>query len=182
MKSFIKNIFYRYKWVYISSWVLLKGNNIKIWKWTYINGPNTILHSGKKSKIEIWNYCSISWWVSIIAKNKHDYRQLSTSWLFMRKYSSKIRKDIWDNVTIGNDVWIWAGCVILPGIKIGDWSIIWAGSVVTKNIEEYSIYAGNPAEFIKPRFNKNIVKKLKLINWNEIDIHTIQHLEQKYGL
>lgn len=54
-------------------------------------------------------------------------------------------------VLIEDDVWIGTRVIILPGIKIGRGSIVAAGSVVTKNIEAYSIVAGNPAMFIKKR-------------------------------
>jgi maltose O-acetyltransferase len=54
-------------------------------------------------------------------------------------------------VVIGNDVWIGANVIILPGVKIGDGAIIGAGSVVTKDVEEYSIVAGNPAKVVKRR-------------------------------
>lgn len=54
-------------------------------------------------------------------------------------------------VVIGNDVWIGGNVIILPGVYIGDHSIIGAGSVVTKNVEEWTIVAGNPAEVIKYR-------------------------------
>jgi maltose O-acetyltransferase len=74
-------------------------------------------------------------------------------------------------VTIGNDVFIGSGSIILPGIKIGDNVIIGAGSVVTKNVEQGTIVAGNPAKVIgytntymeknklgldkKPKFNED---------------------------
>jgi maltose O-acetyltransferase len=52
-------------------------------------------------------------------------------------------------ITIGNDVWIGGSCVILPGITIGNNSIIAAGSVVTKDVPTNSIVAGNPAKILK---------------------------------
>jgi maltose O-acetyltransferase len=52
---------------------------------------------------------------------------------------------------IGDDVWIGANVIILPGVTIGDHSIIAAGSVVTKNIEAYSVTGGVPAKLIKKR-------------------------------
>lgn len=52
-------------------------------------------------------------------------------------------------VTIGNDVWIAAGALILPGVTIGDGSVIGAGSVVTKDIPPYSLAVGNPCRVIR---------------------------------
>lgn len=54
-------------------------------------------------------------------------------------------------VEIGNDVWIGGRVIILPGVHIGDGCIIGAGSVVTKDVEPYTIVAGNPAKIIKKR-------------------------------
>jgi len=52
-------------------------------------------------------------------------------------------------ITIGNNVWIGGSCVILPGVNIGDNSIVAAGSVVTKDVPANTIVAGNPAKIIK---------------------------------
>lgn len=52
-------------------------------------------------------------------------------------------------ITICDDVWIGAGAIILNGITIGKGAIVGAGSVVTKNVEPYTIVAGNPAKQIK---------------------------------
>lgn len=52
-------------------------------------------------------------------------------------------------VHIGNHVWIGAGAVILPGVKIGDNSVIGAGSIVTKDIPENSVAVGNPCRVIR---------------------------------
>lgn len=52
-------------------------------------------------------------------------------------------------VSIGAGVWIAAHVIVLPGVKIGDGSVIGAGSVVTKDIPAFSIAVGNPAKVIK---------------------------------
>ena len=52
-------------------------------------------------------------------------------------------------IKIGRRVWIGAGATILPGVTIGDNSIVGAGSVVTKDVPADIIVAGNPARFIK---------------------------------
>lgn len=54
-------------------------------------------------------------------------------------------------VIIGDDVWIGARSIILPGVKIGKGSIIAAGAVVTKNIDSYSVVGGVPAKLIHKR-------------------------------
>ena len=58
------------------------------------------------------------------------------------------------NVIIGNNVWIGANCIIMPGVNIGDDSVIAAGSVVIKDIPSKCIVGGNPAKIIK-EYNKN---------------------------
>ena len=52
-------------------------------------------------------------------------------------------------VVIGNDVWIGANAVILPGVTIGDHSVVAAGAVVTKDVPPHSLVAGVPAKIIK---------------------------------
>ena len=52
---------------------------------------------------------------------------------------------------IGNDVWIGRNVSILPGKKIGSGSIIGVGSIVTKDVDEYTVVGGNPAKIIKRR-------------------------------
>lgn len=54
-------------------------------------------------------------------------------------------------IKIGNNVWIGANAVILPGIQIGDNVIIGAGSIVSKNIPSNSIAVGNPCKVIKDK-------------------------------
>lgn len=54
-------------------------------------------------------------------------------------------------VVIEDDVWIGSRVIILPGVIVGKGSIIGAGSVVTRNVQPYTIVAGNPAKVIKRR-------------------------------
>ncbi len=51
-------------------------------------------------------------------------------------------------VTIGADVWIGGGAILLPGITVGDGAVIGAGSVVTKDVARDAVVAGNPARAI----------------------------------
>lgn len=54
-------------------------------------------------------------------------------------------------VVIGNDVWIGANSIILPGVQIGKGAVVAAGSVVTRDVEDFSIVAGVPAKLIRSR-------------------------------
>ncbi len=54
-------------------------------------------------------------------------------------------------INIGDNVWITTGCYILPGISIGNFSVVATNSVVVTNINDNSVVGGNPAKFIKKR-------------------------------
>ena len=68
-------------------------------------------------------------------------------------------------VTIGHDVWIGHGAVILPGRTIGDGAVVAAGSIVTKDVAPYEIVGGNPAKPIRRRFSPDIADQLRQIAW-----------------
>jgi len=55
------------------------------------------------------------------------------------------------NVVIGDDVFVGAKAIILPGLILGAASVVGAGAVLTKDTDPYGIYAGNPAVCIKRR-------------------------------
>ncbi len=69
------------------------------------------------------------------------------------------------DTVIGSDVWIGRESVIMPGVKIGDGAIIAAYSVVTKDIPPYSVFGGNPARFIKKRFDDALIELLLKCKW-----------------
>lgn len=62
-------------------------------------------------------------------------------------YSGHVKK----KVTIENDVWIGANCIIVAGVTIGEGAVIAAGSVVTKDVSPFTIVGGVPAKLIKVR-------------------------------
>jgi len=64
--------------------------------------------------------------------------------------SERLRKtNLIDNVSIGNNVWIGAGSIILPGVTIGNNVVVGAGSVVTMDLIANCLYVGNPADKIR---------------------------------
>ncbi|MFK7947231.1 MAG: CatB-related O-acetyltransferase [Saprospiraceae bacterium] len=84
------------------------------------------------------------------------------------------------DLVIGNDVWIGYKATIMAGVTIGDGAIIAAHSVVTKDVEPYSIVGGNPAKLIKKRFSESTVQQLLESEWWNWELEKItknvQHL------
>jgi phosphonate metabolism protein (transferase hexapeptide repeat family) len=68
-------------------------------------------------------------------------------------------------VTIGNDVWIGHGAVVMPGVTIGDGAVVGANAVVTRDVAAYQIVTGVPARPLKPRFAADVVARLERLAW-----------------
>jgi len=102
-------------------------------------GKNTMISLGAKidvrrGQVSIGNNVTITYGVVILS---HDYSAL----LMGKKHEN--------HTVIEDDVFIGVNSVILPGVRIGNSSIIGAGSVVTRNIPPSSLAVGNPAKVIK---------------------------------
>ena len=69
------------------------------------------------------------------------------------------------HVTIGNDVWIGHGAVVLPGVRVGNGAVIGANAVVTRDVEPYTIVAGAPARVIRRRFEAEVAEMLQSLTW-----------------
>ena len=65
--------------------------------------------------------------------------------------ASKIMELTHEPIMIGANAWVAGWSIILPGVTIGEGAVVGAGSVVTKDVEPWSVVAGNPAKFIKKR-------------------------------
>lgn len=78
---------------------------------------------------------------------------------------------------IGNDVWIGFGVTILNGVSIGDGAVIAAGSVVTKDVEPYTIVAGTPARPIKKRFSDRLIERLIKLCWWDYNPAVLEGLD-----
>jgi acetyltransferase-like isoleucine patch superfamily enzyme len=85
-------------------------------------------------------------------------------------------------VLIGNDVFIGHNVTILPGVdKIGDGAVIGAGAVVTKDVPDFAIVAGNPAKIIKYRFSEEMQRKIKASKWWDKDITELQNNIEEFA-
>ena len=116
---------------------LFKISGIVIGNESYINMEFRVIDDYEKHSVVIGNRVAIAPNVTIIVSSNPNKSKLSN---FV-----KIRKE---KVVIEDDVWIGTGVIIMPGITIGKCSIIGAGSVVTEDVEPYSIVVGVPAKRI----------------------------------
>lgn len=138
----------------------------KIGKYSYIGDGSFVTDTDIGSFTSISTNC-------YIGGASHPTSWVSTSPVFhkweniMKKNFSKHEFEIFKHTYIGNDVWIGNRVMIKAGVKIGDGAIVGMGSVVTKDIGPYEIWAGNPARFIRKRFEDDIIKKLLDIKWWE---------------
>lgn len=129
-------------------------------------GDNTTLgvHNFVLGHITIGKYCQIGAYVAIHGTN-HPINY-PTTYINKNLFNGNLKQlKTEKKVVIGNDVWIGHGVIILAGVTVGDGAIIAAGSVVTKNVEPYSIYGGNPAKLIRKRFSETITIKLLELRW-----------------
>lgn len=69
------------------------------------------------------------------------------------------------DTVVGNDVWLGRECVIMPGVRIGDGAIVAAYSVVTRDVEPYTVVGGNPARPRKKRFDDELIALLEAVRW-----------------
>lgn len=130
---------------------------------------NIHMYGASNEGISIGKFVSIASGVHFILGGNHRYDTLSTypyKVKFMKKVSESTSKGI---IVVEDDVWIGTNSIILSGLRIGKGSIIAAGTVVSKNVEPYSIYAGNPGKFLKKRFSDEIINKLRKFDFNSLN-------------
>jgi len=116
-------------------------SRLEIGQNTYIGEGCNIRASG--GTILIGSDCLIAQSVTVVASN-HSIALKDK----IKLQGSDFKKN---KITIGDDVWLGASVVVLPGVNIGKGAVVGAGSVVTKDVQEYAVVAGNPAKHLKFR-------------------------------
>jgi len=98
------------------------------------------LHNTVIGPVTIGNYVNLAQGITVTALN-HNFSDTSKR-IDQQGVSTT-------PVTLGDDIWIGANAVILPGVTIGNHSVVAAGAVVTKDVPPYTLVGGVPARIIK---------------------------------
>lgn len=123
-------------------------------------------HEG--TTLRIGAYCSIASGVEIFLGNQHRIDWVSSypfpAFFEEARHIPEFGGSRGD-VTVGSDVWLCANCIILSGVTIGHGAVVAAGAVVTRDVEPYSVVAGNPARHVRWRFDPEIRQALLEAAW-----------------
>lgn len=142
----------------------------------YVDERDNWRDEGSIDKLIIGKFCSIATGVKFMLGGTQGHNHawiaaypldfLDDDFDGYQKVAPKAQKQR-GHTTIGNDVWIGAQALIMPGVTIGDGAVIGAYSLVTKSVGPYEIWGGNPAKKIKKRFSDEEIKQLLKIKWWE---------------
>ncbi|WP_114393558.1 CatB-related O-acetyltransferase [Oleisolibacter albus] len=169
---------------------LLAGvSNVEVGDYSYYDDPggperfrdNILYHFDfTGDRLVIGRFCAIAWGTRFIMNGaNHAQGGVST-------YPFNIFGQGWDSVpldqisfphkgdtVVGNDVWIGYEALVMPGVRIGDGSIVAARSVVTADVPPYAVVAGNPARVVKMRFPEAMVARLLELRWWDWEVERI---------
>jgi len=159
------------------------NSNIIVGDYTYYNDPHyperfefENVRGCYFCKLVIGKFCQIAYKTMFITDDmNHKMDGFSTYPFFIFEGWNQDQVDlgIKRDTVIGNDVWFGTGSVIMPRVTIGDGAIIGAYSVVTKDVEPYSVVVGNAARVIRKRFSDEIINDLLEIKWWDWDYDKI---------
>jgi acetyltransferase-like isoleucine patch superfamily enzyme len=144
---------------------------------------NCIFRTAGEGRIIFGNYCGCSWRCIIEAEGLvqiGDFTGIAENTVIRDTNHAvygtdqhwRVTPHITEPIIIGKSCLIGSGCYIGPGVTIGDGAVLAAGSVVTKNIGEYEIWAGNPARLVAHR-TKNVPVSVQ---------RRMEELISKYGV
>ena len=161
----------------------LKNPNIIVGDFTYADSEfeSHVTHHYDfiGDKLIIGKFCQIAAGVEFVMNGaNHQMNAVSTFPFSMlegwnMKPPAKSDLPLKGDTVIGNDVWIGQNAVILPGVHIGDGAIIGANAVVGSDVEPYTVVVGNPAQFIRNRFDEELTALLLEWKWWDKSIEEI---------
>ena len=139
-------------------------NTVELGRYSYVGNDCFMVN------VVIGSFCSIADRVCIGGAS-HPIERVSSSPVFhegsnvMGKNFQSFPYEHTPKTIIENDVWLGIGAIVKAGVTIHNGAVVGAGSVVTHDIPAYEIWAGNPAKFIRRRFDEETASKLEMISW-----------------
>ncbi|MUK63053.1 antibiotic acetyltransferase [Aliivibrio fischeri] len=127
-------------------------------------------------KLYIGDYVCIAAEVIILMGGNHTHR---ADWFCLYPFMNMIDEAYQGkgDTIIHDGSWLGMRSMIMPGVTIGEGAIVAANSVVTKNVEPYSVVGGNPAKHIKYRFDSETIEKLihlRIYDWPQEKFDALQ--------
>jgi virginiamycin A acetyltransferase len=119
-------------------------------------------------ELDVGNYCAFAPDILFQQKNHEIHKPAMQGRFYGRVLDSELEHMSSGPITVGNDVWIGARAIVLSGVTIGDGAVVGAGSIVTDDVEPYSVVAGVPASHVKWRFSEEVREKLQAFAWWEL--------------
>ncbi|MBU3888549.1 CatB-related O-acetyltransferase [Methylosinus sporium] len=139
----------------------------RIGRGTY-GGDLVVFSWNEGAVLEIGHYTSIGPGVRIFLGGEHRTDWVTTfpfNWLWPCAQHYTGHPKTKGDVVIGSDVWIGAEAMIMSGVTIGDGAVIGARAVVARNVPPYAIVVGNPARFLRCRFDEKTIDRLLALRW-----------------
>jgi acetyltransferase-like isoleucine patch superfamily enzyme len=125
---------------------------------------------------QIGRYCSFAEGVVVLNAN-HPLQFKSTHPFFYNPRLGCVREELIErrSITIGNDVWVGCNAIILPAVsRVGDGAVIGAGAIVTRDVPDFAVVAGNPARIIRYRFSEECRRQIKASRWWDKSIEELR--------
>ena len=121
-------------------------------------------------KVIIGRYCSFGPNVHYFGAN-HPMNYASMSpYFYQKSWGGEVNDIMRSELIIGNDCWIGYGVIITSSChRIGNGAVIGAGTILTKDVEPYSIVVGNPGKKIKMRFSSETIQLLEESRWFDLE-------------
>jgi virginiamycin A acetyltransferase len=132
---------------------------------TTFSGPLVVRGSGS---LRIGKYCAIGDELRVITSN-HDTGAPIMQFPLARRLGLAEPSLVDAGVEIGSGSWIGDRVTVLAGVRIGEGAVVGAGSVVTRDVEPYSIVGGNPARLIRRRCDPDVAARLLELAWWDWD-------------
>ncbi|AOM40666.1 CatB-related O-acetyltransferase [Xenorhabdus hominickii] len=130
---------------------------------------------GVVDQLYIGNYVCIASEAVILMGGNHTHRM---DWFSFYPFLEGIKESYQHSgdTILSDGCWIGMRSMIMPGVTIGEGAVVAAGSIVTKDVAPYTVVGGNPARFIKHRFELSIISKLLALRIYDLDEDRVKKL------